>query len=109
MIVSASDLRRADWIPGESATPYCVCEVPGKPESAFCTRVATNTLNPVWKHEQVMPEWTVGDNLRFSVYDKDWGKDDDLLGVLELEAHQFVDGIDGEFELTSTGKHDSSF
>jgi len=104
-IISANGLRRADWLPGEASTPYCICDIPGKPASSFRTRVRERTLNPIWRHEQVLLDYEAGDSLTFSVFDKDWGKEDDLLGTIDFESTQFLpEGLTGEFKLTQTGK-----
>jgi len=102
MITSAEGLRNADWI-GKS-DPYCVCEVPGKPYTRFKTEVRSNTLEPVW-NKQCDFDYTPGDLLEFSVFDKDiWPKSDDFLGSARLPAeHFYPNGFDGKLPLDDQG------
>lgn len=102
VITSAEGLRNADWI-GKS-DPYCVCEVPGKPYTRFKTEVRSDTLEPVW-NKQCDFDYTPGDPLEFSVFDKDiWPKSDDHLGRARLTAeHFYPNGFEGELPLDDQG------
>jgi len=102
VITGAEGLRNADWI-GKS-DPYCVCEVPGKPYTRFKTEVRSNTLEPVW-NKQCDFDYTPGDPLEFSVFDKDiWPKSDDFLGRARLLAeHFYPSGFDGDLPLDDQG------
>lgn len=46
---------------------YCVCEIPGKPQSKFKTGIE-QSLSPNWNHEQRVPHWENGNSLHFSVF-----------------------------------------
>eukprot|EP00933_Yihiella_yeosuensis_P082501 TRINITY_DN96405_c0_g1_i2.p1 TRINITY_DN96405_c0_g1~~TRINITY_DN96405_c0_g1_i2.p1 ORF type:complete len:285 (-),score=91.63 TRINITY_DN96405_c0_g1_i2:205-1059(-) len=101
-IASARGLRDADWGPGTS-DPYCVAEPTSYPASVkpkvFRTKVAKDKENPAWNQ---MAKLTVGygGNLKFTIYDKDVGKEDDLLGHVELPFNDFrVNGFEGELKL----------
>eukprot|EP00404_Azadinium_spinosum_P049829 CAMPEP_0180758920 /NCGR_PEP_ID=MMETSP1038_2-20121128/35532_1 /TAXON_ID=632150 /ORGANISM="Azadinium spinosum, Strain 3D9" /LENGTH=376 /DNA_ID=CAMNT_0022793023 /DNA_START=32 /DNA_END=1158 /DNA_ORIENTATION=+ len=103
---SASGLRRADWaIIGGKSDPYCICMVPGRPDSRFQTKVKNQTLDPVWNHEQELARYTAGEPLEFVVMDKDiWPKSDDFLGRVWLASEQFYPfGFDGELPITEAG------
>jgi len=102
VINNAEGLRNADWM-GKS-DPYCVCEVPGKPYTKFKTEVRSNTLEPVW-NKQCDFDYTPGDLLEFSVFDKDiWPKSDDFLGRARLPAeHFYPNGFDGDLPLDDQG------
>lgn len=103
-VLSANRLRAADWT-GKS-DPYCVVEIPGKKRTSFHTEVISSTLDPVWNYvNHEVKEYTDGDDLEFSIWDKDvWPKPDDFLGRATLKATQFFPyGFEGDLQL-----HDGS-
>jgi len=105
-IVGATGLPNADA--GEGALvisqggsdPYCVCTIPKKKRSAVKTKVIRDNLNPIWNFEAKVPDYAAGDGLEFSVFDKDYGKPDDLLGTAKLSGKQiYPGGFQGELKL----------
>jgi len=96
-IVSASGLPNADGdegvlMSGGGSDPYCVCTIPSKKRSSIKTRVIRDNLNPVWNFEGILPDYVGGDNIEFKVYDKDYGKEDDLLATCLVKGRTFYPG-----------------
>merc|ERR1719401_828396 len=84
-IISAKNLRDADWLPGGGKSdPYVVVEVPGKPHATWKTQVINGNTNPVWNATHHLAHWAPGDQLVFTVYDSDPMKGDDVLGKAVL-------------------------
>merc|ERR1711971_518217 len=109
-VVGARGLRDADWMPGGGKSdPYCVCEIPQKPQSKFQTPVIDNTLDPEWNYTTTLQDHVEGDSLVFSVYDKDTGKSDDFLGTVTLKSQHFLRGYEGELPLEDAGKGIQAF
>merc|ERR1712194_599676 len=51
-IIDARDLRDADWLPGGGKSdPYCICQIPTKPNSKVQTQVINDTADPMWRFE----------------------------------------------------------
>merc|ERR1740121_752687 len=104
-ILNAMGLRDADWI-GNSDS-YCLCEVVGKPHTRKATSVFEESQNPVWNSLVVIADFEDHDILQFTVRDKDWGKNDDLLGVAKLPISKIVqagaEGIECTLDLEETG------
>ncbi|CAE8606264.1 unnamed protein product [Polarella glacialis] len=97
-IVSAANLRNADWIAGTS-DPYCLCESTGVCKARFRTKVVDDKTDPVWNQAAKL---TIahGEAINFTVNDKDQGKSDDLLGWVELPFTQMLPtGFEGELKL----------
>jgi len=91
-IISACGLRDADWMLGAGLSdPYCTCSVVGNTEHTIKTPVKNNTLNPVWNYSCVLLDFEPGDILEFKVFDKDFGKKDDLLGTATLSYSEIPD------------------
>merc|ERR1712242_195439 len=96
-IISARGLAASNTDPdalevggGEGPSdPYCVCMIPRKKRSTVKTKVLRDTLNPVWDFESKVPDYIAGDHLEFSVYDKEFGKKDQLLGSANLPGREF--------------------
>jgi len=110
-IISARGLRDADWMPGSGTSdPYCICEIPDKPNAKFQTPVVDNNEAPVWNYEEIMEEYAVGDNLVFTVYDQDTVGKGDCLGTVTLASeHFFPDGFEGDVPLNDAGKGVEAF
>jgi len=105
VIVGARNLRRADWLPGFSSDPYCVCRVVGKRGAGFRTGVASRTQNPMWNVRGLPDGYEPGDDLEFEIFDKDTFKGDDLLGRAMLTSAMFEKGgFDGQLPLRDAGK-----
>lgn len=84
-IAYAKGLRDADWVPGMgSSDPYCVCGLRGKEHTKFETKALSNTTDPEWNQTAEIGDYTHGDVLELSIWDKDPGKPDDLLGQAKL-------------------------
>jgi hypothetical protein len=67
------------------------------------TQVIERTLDPEWSYESVVADFATDDALEFTVYDKDWAGDDDLLGSVLLPCDKFFpDGFEGDLDLTNT-------
>jgi len=97
-IISAKDLRNADWI-GKS-DPYCTCKVLGKKQVVFETEVVDNCLDPVWNKTHEF-DYSPGDDFQFSIFDKDFDlKGDDVLGDAVLKSEQFYPrGFEGDLQV----------
>ncbi|CAE8642249.1 unnamed protein product [Polarella glacialis] len=105
-MVGARSLFAADWslVHERSSDPYCSCEVHGKPKVKVRTQTMEKTLNPSWNHETKIRGYQIGDALKFTVFDEDWGKSDDVLGHIKVESSQFHPmGFVGELRLTDAG------
>jgi hypothetical protein len=84
-IAYAKGLRDADWIPGfGKSDPYCVVGIRGKEHTKFETKALNNTSDPEWNQTAEIGDYTHGDVLEMSIWDKDPGKPDDLLGEAAL-------------------------
>jgi len=104
VIVGARNLRRADWLPGSSSDPYCVCRFAGKAGAGFRTGVARRTQNPMWNARGLPPGYAPGDDLEFELFDKDRFKRDDLLGRATLTSDMLERGcFDGQLPLRDAG------
>merc|ERR1712232_940242 len=110
-IVSARGLRDADWLPmGGKSDPYVVVEIVGKPHAQFKTPVQNSTTEPVWNYTHQLVQYAAGDALKFTVYDSDPLKGDDLLGTFTLTSDQFYPmGLAGEVQLDNAGKNVEAF
>lgn len=100
-ILGAKGLRNADPAGFGVSDPYCVCEVVGRPDTKFQTKVVDNCLDPRWDHLALISLFAKGDSLEFAVYDKDkWPKSDDLLGKVKFPGACLPrDGFRGELAL----------
>merc|ERR1712050_260516 len=108
-ILSARGLRDADFLPGAGkCDPYAIVEIEGKPETKLVTHTVTNTNNPVWNFEAVMPGYVLGDTIVISVFDKDPLKDD-FLGRVVLVKEQFINGLAGDLKLDLAGKDTDAY
>jgi len=108
-VVGAGGLRHADGGGTEKSDPYCVVQVEGKPGLRFETGTVDDADDLVWNFSWELRGCHQGDNLVFSVYDRDPGGDrDELLGRAVLKAERLLECKDGgrlstELELTDTG------
>lgn len=110
-VLAAKGLRAADFNlinklngGGGTSDPYCVCEVPGKPDSKLQTRHLSKTCDPEWNEEHDIEDYEQGDPLEFKVFDHDRG--DDLLGKVTLPGTYFDrdGGFSGELRLRESAK-----
>lgn len=101
-IFSALGLRDEDVV-GRS-DPFCECEIVGRPETKFQTRVVENTVNPMWNCEREMPRYKKGDDLVFTVYDKE-ARGAVRIGSAVLSNPEFhPNGFDGELVLADAAR-----
>jgi len=97
----ARNLRNADLV-GKS-DPYCVCRIPNKDKSIFRTKVINNTLHPDWNEQGEIAGYENGDDLLFTIYDKD-PMSCDFLGTAQLNSKAFFpDGFDGVLDVAYLG------
>jgi len=103
-IVSARGVRDADWALGAGhSDPYCVAEVVGKSEK-ITTDVVNDQKDPVWNATGKLVAAQT-DSLQFSVFDKDVGKADDLLGKVSLPCSKCVPGgWSGQIKMKQTSE-----
>jgi len=110
MVQSASGLRENSF--GGKANAYCICMIPGKPQTRFRTKTIMNNQRPEWNERGDILDFDVGDQLEFSVYDKEQGsrqpKRDDILGRGILSTDKiFPDGFEGQLKLEEAGGADA--
>merc|ERR1711972_717565 len=105
-ILGAAILRDADAMVGQGKSdPYCVCEVVGKPYTRFQTLAVNDSLNPEWNHIGEVRGVVAGDDIMFTVFDKDWGTKDDVLGKATLRsAHYQSQHFSGMLPLSQAGE-----
>mmetsp|Transcript_90534 Transcript_90534/g.174297 ORF Transcript_90534/g.174297 Transcript_90534/m.174297 type:complete len:392 (+) Transcript_90534:70-1245(+) len=108
-IMEAHGLRKADLL--SDSDPFCICEVLGRPESAWRTACKQNTHDPVWNEIQELVLYRKHDSLVFSIYDYDGrfcciSERSDFLGKATLKSEQFHPaGFDGVLQLEHAGKN----
>lgn len=107
-IKGAKELRDADWMPGGGGSdPYCICKIEGRGSGEFKTKTVSDSQNPKWDETALLTGFYVGDSLVFTVYDEDYGKSDDLLGVAKMNTRRVVENFKGNLLLrtkTTPGK-----
>jgi len=107
-VLSARGLKKAGRARGGllagSCDPFCVCEITGRSDARFETPMVFNSTEPVWNHEHNLADYVAGDDLSFTVWNKDVGRSEDCLGQATLEAHRFLGGFDGEVALAGGEK-----
>eukprot|EP00927_Polykrikos_kofoidii_P038215 TRINITY_DN32510_c0_g1_i1.p1 TRINITY_DN32510_c0_g1~~TRINITY_DN32510_c0_g1_i1.p1 ORF type:complete len:1551 (-),score=292.74 TRINITY_DN32510_c0_g1_i1:73-4560(-) len=93
-IFSACGLRESNPMDCRKSNPYCVCELAGKPNSRFQTKVVMNCLDPVWDETAEVGGFMPGDSLELSVFDRhnEWPNHDGLLGRASLPSQAFYPG-----------------
>lgn len=100
----AKGLRDADWIPmAGKSDPYCILGLRGKDHTRSETKAISNTCDPEWNQTLEIGDYVPGDVLEISVWDKDPGKPDDLLGEGILYLASFNGTFDGGVVLSQTG------
>ncbi|CAK9019228.1 unnamed protein product [Durusdinium trenchii] len=84
-----------------NSNPYCQVEVEGKPRTRWQTKALPESLDPEWKEEREIADFAIGEKLKFTVRDKDFGtKEDDILGIAMLPSSRFQTSVfDGELPL----------
>jgi len=100
--------RDADWVPFSGGSDaYCVAEVAGR-ANKIRTKTIPNQKDAEW-NETGSLTITETDSIRFTVYDEDPGKPDDILGAASLKASQVIaGGFDGELLLEESGADKAS-
>mmetsp|Transcript_81307 Transcript_81307/g.143443 ORF Transcript_81307/g.143443 Transcript_81307/m.143443 type:complete len:1377 (-) Transcript_81307:92-4222(-) len=99
-IISAKNLRNADARGGGKSDPYCQIEVLKKEHTRWQTKTMDNCLDPEWKEEREIADWIVGETFRFTVRDKDLGRNDEILGAANLQSNKLVEKGYFEGDLT---------
>jgi len=107
-IVCGGGWRDADWVPFSGGSDaYCVAEVAGR-ANKIRTKTIPNQKDAEW-NETGSLTITETDSIRFTVYDEDPGKPDDILGAASLKASQVIaGGFDGELLLEESGADKAS-
>eukprot|EP00419_Tripos_fusus_P007950 CAMPEP_0172680454 /NCGR_PEP_ID=MMETSP1074-20121228/16775_1 /TAXON_ID=2916 /ORGANISM="Ceratium fusus, Strain PA161109" /LENGTH=899 /DNA_ID=CAMNT_0013498785 /DNA_START=99 /DNA_END=2798 /DNA_ORIENTATION=- len=106
-VLGARGLHDADWLPGaRKSDTYCICELEGKPHATKIeTQAINSTCDPYWDFEGGLTNYVAGDSLVFKVYDQDWAKNDELLGVALLSGENFHRyGFEGDLPLQDAGE-----
>jgi len=105
-ILSARGLRAGDFL--GTSQPYCTVEMAGKPKSRCSTGQAGNCAEkpsaPWWRETLEVKGCQAGDEMVFTVYDKDPIVGDDVLGTITLSAEQVKAGFIGELQLLETDR-----
>eukprot|EP00928_Gymnodinium_smaydae_P051758 TRINITY_DN3537_c0_g1_i2.p1 TRINITY_DN3537_c0_g1~~TRINITY_DN3537_c0_g1_i2.p1 ORF type:complete len:828 (-),score=174.22 TRINITY_DN3537_c0_g1_i2:5-2488(-) len=101
-LIGATGLRDADW--NGTSDPFATCQVAGLDEIAHETKVADETLEPVWNEEFEIADydWDRRPALKFCVLDCDGSVvnalcEADHLGNVELAVDE--SGFEGELKL----------
>jgi len=105
-IEGARGLRTEDSI-GDSS-PFCVCEIAGKPDTKCQTQMIEDSLDPNWNFSDTITGYAPGDSLVFTVWVRDALGDDYSLGRAVLTTEQIIrstDGFSGQLELEHDGEH----
>eukprot|EP00927_Polykrikos_kofoidii_P084797 TRINITY_DN9037_c1_g2_i2.p1 TRINITY_DN9037_c1_g2~~TRINITY_DN9037_c1_g2_i2.p1 ORF type:complete len:1305 (-),score=185.27 TRINITY_DN9037_c1_g2_i2:67-3981(-) len=80
-------------------SPYCSCEVVGRPLTRIQTKTLSYVKEPVWNQELELRGFTVGDTLEFSVWDRGVSGEE-RLGCALLETNDFYpEGCHGDLSL----------
>lgn len=108
----ARSLRQAHQGSG-TADVYCTCELDGSGKCAKQhTTKAVLGLNPCWLETCDIDHFAAGDNLSFSVYDKQGceSRPHHFLGAVEIRSERFLpDGWHGELELKDHSTEPGTF
>lgn len=97
-ILSAKNLRDADWMYGTS-DPYCWVKTSNKEDEPFSTKTISNASNVVKWDEKKTIKIKRGTSLNFSIWDEDWGKKDDHLGECTLNFEDILENFNGKMAL----------
>lgn len=74
--------------------------IPGYKGDLFVTKHVKETLQPSWKEEMRIPDYTPGMSLEFGVWETDRESSSELLGKAILKATKFEEsGFNGELQL----------
>jgi len=97
IVYSASGLPSLSQV---GVDAYCTCEVPGKVQTRFSTKIVVADQNPVWNHETMYLEYELGDALEFAVWIRRPSFRDERIGMTTLLPSDFYpEGTEGEFSL----------
>mmetsp|Transcript_119886 Transcript_119886/g.334472 ORF Transcript_119886/g.334472 Transcript_119886/m.334472 type:complete len:405 (-) Transcript_119886:122-1336(-) len=102
-IMRARGLRGSDVQPLGMTDPYCVCEIPGKPDAKVQTLAINGEGGVEWNHEGKITHVARGDSLRCTVYERD-AVENNLLGRVVLTSRRIGTGFKGELRLSETGE-----
>jgi len=104
-IASAKCLESSTVSVGRKPNTYCVCDVPGRPNSRVASPVITQSGDPVWNFRAAV-DLRMGEVLRFTVVAKGNDREDAILGKLEFTCSDLAaNGCAGDFILHAGGAH----
>lgn len=108
-IERAQNLKNADSGPFQGVSdPFVTCEIKGKPHTKVQTPVIDDCLNPIWDFEGAIVDYEQGDELFFTVLDKDIGRND-CLGFVLLRKDQIKNNtFSGPLHLADAGKDNAT-
>lgn len=108
-IFGATGLSEAGLSRDGFADLYCTCEIPGKKNSKFATSICLNSLSPEWNDSVEVARFSRGDELEFTVWDKDpWDKDHFVgkalvtYNMLKMQQADGEGGFQGDLTLEGT-------
>lgn len=104
-VVSARGLRDGGMTLGAGKfDPYCVVEIHGKPSSKFHTPIVNFAIDPVWRYQNELLDYMLGDALICSIYHSDPKTSDKFLGKATLSSEQvYPEGLSCEVKLDGAG------
>jgi len=101
-IVRGRGMRDTGWFPGgiDQRFFYCTVRMPDCKGDLFATRQVKETLQPVWREETRITQYSPGSPLEFAVWETDEDGNSEMLGKANLRAAKFDEnGFNGELEL----------
>eukprot|EP00929_Paragymnodinium_shiwhaense_P062938 TRINITY_DN31454_c0_g1_i1.p1 TRINITY_DN31454_c0_g1~~TRINITY_DN31454_c0_g1_i1.p1 ORF type:complete len:676 (-),score=150.42 TRINITY_DN31454_c0_g1_i1:76-2103(-) len=111
-VEGASSLRQRYMAGGSVTSPdaYCICEILGKPRSRVMTPVVEQTVEPVWDCTLTLADFSMGDMLEFSVYDRnEFLLKDEYLGRALVDSLDFSNNrFSGEVQLDARRSSEDS-
>mmetsp|Transcript_123800 Transcript_123800/g.214630 ORF Transcript_123800/g.214630 Transcript_123800/m.214630 type:complete len:362 (-) Transcript_123800:59-1144(-) len=105
-IRGAKNLRHADV--GGKSDAYCTCEITGKPQTKFKTKVLESESSPQWNHVEQVKKVSNYDEFTFAVCDYVVGQDNRLGQATLAPAQWFPRGFEGQIPLVSKEKTGSA-
>lgn len=80
----------AEELAGNDLYPYCICEIPGKPDSKVRSKICDLGSNPVWNELHEIEDYAAGDQLQFTVCSqKDAAQREEFLGAVVFPSSAF--------------------
>jgi len=99
MVVGARGIRNTDWLPG-FGKPDCCCEVKRGDHVLHMTKAIKNSIAPCWAEELKIWEFKQGEQLEFTVFNKD-ASGSSYCGKVTLKPDSYMlqNGCNDEFEM----------